>query len=419
MRADWSAFPTERPFLAAAASARALAASAARAGYRISALDMFGDSDLARVTEESARIPRRKSGGFQTNALLAVAARLAPASHRPKFGFVYGSGFEDRPELLAAIAKHCVIYGNGAETLRSCKDPLKFSAVLDELGLPRPEVRLEPPRAGDLRNWLVKRKGGSGGIHIRTGATWRGGRGCYFQRFVTGVPVSATVLGDGQRARVLGLAAQTTAPTPAMPFRFGGIAAPAGIAPALARELESAAAAIGARLNLRGLASVDFIIDGKSFWVIEVNPRPGASLEVFERMLGTSLFDLHVRACGGEMPDVAAPARPRAAASLVLYLNMEAIMPPGFDWPEWAADRPRPGSAIGPNEPVCSVFGAGRTANDAWNLALSRRKALRAHLWQCMQSSARQEAALPLHRGGKRREGKRVEQTRRDHSQTG
>lgn len=419
MPAGWSASPTDRPFLAAAASARALAASAVRAGYRISVLDLFGDSDLAPLAGQSARLPRGRQGGFETRALLAAIARLAPANRRPKFGFVYGSGFEDRPELLTAIARRCVIFGNSAETLRLCKDPFALAAVLDELGLPRPDVRRDAPPARDIGNWLVKRRGGAGGIHIRPAAQLRAARGRYFQRRIPGIPVSATVLGDGRRARVLGLAAPMTAPISAMPFRFGGIAAPADIAPALAQELEAAAAAISARLKLRGLASVDFVADGGRFWVIEVNPRPGASLEVFERILGTSLFDLHVRACAGEMPRRRAPRRRgRAAASLVLYLNAQYVMPAGFDWPDWSADRPRPGTVSGPNDPLCTVLADGRTAKDAWNLALSRCQALRARLWQCMQSPARQETALPLHQGGKRREGKPRDQTRRDHSST-
>lgn len=419
MPAGWSASATSRPFLAAAASARALAASAARAGYRISILDLFGDSDLAPLVSHSAQLPRGRQGGFETRALLAAIARMAPASRRPKVGFVYGSGFEDRPELLAAIARRCVIFGNSLETLQLCKEPFAFAAVLDGLGLPRPGVRRDAPPARDSENWLVKRRGGAGGIHIRPAAKARAARGRYFQRRMSGIPVSATVLGDGRRAYVLGLAAPMTAPTSLMPFRFGGIAAPADIAPALAQELEAAAAAICARLKLRGLGSVDFIADGKRFWVIEVNPRPGASLEVFERILGTSLFDLHVRACAGKMPRQPLPRpRRRAAASLVLYLDAEHVMPAAFEWPDWSADRPRPGTVTGPNEPLCTVLAEGRTVNDAWNLALSRREALRARLWQCMQSTARQEAALPLHQGGKRQEGKPRDQTRRDQSST-
>lgn len=419
MRADWSASPTERPFLIAASSARALAASAARAGYRVSAVDLFNDADLIEIVDRSARAARRKSGGFAAGAFLTAAARLAPPGARPKFGFVYGSGFEDRPELLARIAKRFAVFGNRASVLRRCKDPVRLARLLGGLGLPHPGIRMAPPPRSEMADWLVKRRGASGGIHIRDAARAKPGHGDYFQRKIAGDPVSACVLGNGKDAIVLGLSAQDTAPGKGLPFRYGGLAAPADLPRGLANAIESAARRIAMQLKLRGLNGVDFIVRDDAFWVIEVNPRPTASLELFETICGTSLFDLHVRACAGELPRGLLPIRPhRAAASRVVYARKSIRIPPGFAWPAWSTDRPRAGTVIRENEPVCSVLAEATTAFKARALARRRCETLRAALLRCMQSTARQDAALPLHRGGTRQEGKRVEQTRREHSHT-
>jgi predicted ATP-grasp superfamily ATP-dependent carboligase len=395
---------SNRSFLIVASSGRALAASARRGGYACAVLDLFADADLDALSPAHERVARGAAGGFDAEELLAAAARLAPRGGRsgadPPFGLVYGSGFEDRPELLVRLMAGRELFGNGPEILARAKDPFIFAQMLDELGLPHPEVRHDKP--GDAAAWLVKRIGGAGGIHIRHARDEPDGtKGRYYQRFVEGTPVSALVIGNGRKAATLGLSEQWAAPgSPAQPFRFGGAAVPAAIPAALARRLEEAADALARRLKLTGLNSVDFIADTArgEFHAIEVNPRPGATLDIFERISGRSLFDLHVKACRGDLPQ--GRFEPAAeAASAILYTQRDLEIAPGFSWPEWTADIPRPGTWLTTGEPVCSVFAGNRDG------VLARAEALRAAIEQCMQSSfARDPAAcLPRETGGNRR----------------
>ena len=381
--------------LVIASSARALAASGRRGGYEIAALDLFGDEDLIEVAFAFERVARARSGGFKSQDLIAAANRVAPAFGKPRGGFVYGSGFEDRPELLAELARGRRLLGNSPTVIARCKDPVNFSAILSDLRLPHPEIRLERPR--QLEGWLAKRIGGSGGIHIHAARNSRPNPKIYYQRLVAGTPVSALLLANGCAAKILGLSEQWTAPSPAMPFRFGGAAAPAMLNSTLQQQIADAAVQLAQQLELVGLNSVDVIVDipRGEFSVIEVNPRPGATLDVYERLLGVSLLDLHVRACCGEMPSIgAARGRPRAAASVILYTKEEMIFPPGFPWPEWAADRPKARTRIKAEEPICTVFGEGQTARDARKAAYARGKALRVAIEQCMQSCFARAASL-------------------------
>ena len=53
-------------------------------------------------------------------------------------------------------------------------------------------------------------------------------------------------------------------------------------------------------IPLVGLNSADFLVDGDDFRLLEINPRPGATLDIFEPPKG-SLFALHIAACEGEL----------------------------------------------------------------------------------------------------------------------
>ena len=342
--------PPER-ILICALSGRALAQSARAAGFAPVVLDAFADLDTRGVAESWARVPVDRSWRLRRGALLAAARRLAP----PPTPLVWGSGFERVPGLLAELAAGRELLGNPPATVRALKDPGSWGDALDRLGIPYPEIRLDhpPERSG----WLCKRTGAAGGGHVRSVAARRGprGRGWYWQRWARGTPVSALVLGNGSAASVLAVGRQLRAPRPGRRFRFGGLVAPAAISALAHERLGQAALAIARSFRLEGLASVDALVAGDAVQVLEVNPRPGGSLDAYGAALGVDLFGLHVAACrGAPLPDGLAPRM--AAGSLIVYAERGVAVPTSFAWPGWAADRPPPGSAIPAGAPVCTVL---------------------------------------------------------------
>jgi predicted ATP-grasp superfamily ATP-dependent carboligase len=170
---------------------------------------------------------------------------------------------------------------------------------------------------------------------------------------VAGEPVSILFLGDGAKARVVGLSRQWAAPAPGQPFRFGGSLRPAGLSPGLETRLRRAAEAITAACGLRGLNSIDFLVEGSEYTLIEVNPRPGATLDIFEDR-GGSLFRAHIDSCLGRLP-----RRPLefagAAAAGIAYARREISSMPEFDWPNWTSDRQKARSALRPDDPLCTI----------------------------------------------------------------
>jgi uncharacterized protein len=360
----------EKPVLIAAASGRALAAGARRAGYVPLVADGFGDQDTLADAGRHVRVDFGRP--IDGDRLMLALQALADGSDCA--GIVCGSGFEDRVDLLGNIGKRWPLLGNPPNTIARIKDPVDFAATCRVANIPHPETSLVPPV--DLTGWLIKRIGGAGGWHVTFADKSEARDGIYFQRRVKGQPISAMLLGDGSSVLVLGFSTQWTAPTPLYPFRYGGAVRPAPLPTDVRRAIIDAVQSLVAIMPLVGLNSADFVVDGDAIQLLEVNPRPGATFDLFEPD-GGSLFALHVDACRGTLPRPP-PSYRGAMAGAIVYAQRDIAAAPALDWPEWTADRPPAGIRIESEQPVCSVFARGETAVEARQLVDQRSADVRA-----------------------------------------
>jgi uncharacterized protein len=133
---------------------------------------------------------------------------------------------------------------------------------------------------------------------------------------------------------------------------------PAAISKRVGDAIPAALDGLVRELGLVGLNSLDLIVDGDDFHILEVNPRPGANLDVFDRADPAGLFGLHVAACEGRLPERWTPP-PQATAMSVLYAERPLWVPRRPSWPAWVADRPAPGARIAAGAPICTVLAAG------------------------------------------------------------
>ena len=67
------------------------------------------------------------------------------------------------------------------------------------------------------------------------------------------------------------------------PFVFCGAVGPVPLPDDVAARVTAAVRALAAAFSLRGLGSLDFMLDGDTFGVLEVNPRPPASMALYGR----------------------------------------------------------------------------------------------------------------------------------------
>lgn len=343
--------------LIAAASGRALAAAARRSGYRPLVVDFFDDDDTRALASATAQVADAERG-FAADELIAHLRELAIGEN--PIGLVYGSGFEDRPGILDSLAQHFFVYGNKAALVAEAKDPSTLAALCAKHDIPHPEIRFDRPH--DPGAWLIKRRGGGGGIHIRSAEEGAAPED-YYQRRVAGAPVSILLLADGEEAQILGASSQWTAKSSVLPFRFGGAVRPALCSDAQLARLADAARTIAEALGLVGLNSVDFLADTHGYHLLEVNPRPGATLDIFADAEG-ALFAAHLAACRGHLR-----ARPlvftKAAATAIAYAPCELPSMPALTWPDWCQDQQRPGTVLRAGDPVCTISAEAETAGAA------------------------------------------------------
>jgi uncharacterized protein len=366
--------------LIAGISGRALAASARRGGYLPLVADFFGDQDTLAVAHAYARLGGSLARGIDERALVPTLKALS--ERREPIGVVCGTGFEDRTQLLRRLAERWRLFGNGAGLVAQIKDPAFLSALCEELGIPSPRISWSEPET--QTDWLAKRRGGAGGTHVKPMTQPVGGGGdVYYQQKLPGTPVSALFLANGKNAALLGFSAQWSLPTRRHPYRYGGAVRPAHLAPHIANALAAAVGRLAEATALVGLNSADFLVYGEGFWLLEVNPRPGATIDVFEPPQG-SLFALHIAACTGTLAEPS-PYPEGARAAAIVYAEDDIPSVPPRDWPEWTTDRPIAGSAIRAGEPLCTVHACSSTATGAKTLAEERRELVLA--WTCARKA--------------------------------
>ena len=347
-----------RLLVVAFSSARMIAELAAADGWQVTALDRFADHDLRAVADATAA----PSGA----AIAALAART------PSDAVVYGGGLENRPDVVARLARGRELLGVDPRALAAVRDPWALGDAARAAGAAMPETRAfddlpaRPGGGGD--RWLRKPRHGGAGRGVRD---WVGGRlraSELLQRRIDGVACSAVAIGDGRRARVLGLTEQLLRPGT---YAWIGNVTPPRLSAAEAAELDGRMAdvcdEIAGRFGVRGAFGVDAVWDGHRPWVLEVNPRPTAALELF----GRGTFAAHVLGVRGlALPDGDAagdnPAQmgtPRRV-KLVLFADRR-LRAPAPDW--WPAglvrDVPGDGQAIGAGEPVCTLVADGDDAS--------------------------------------------------------
>jgi hypothetical protein len=373
-------------------STRAIADSAARAGFQVISIDAFGDLDQP-VATRSLALPRDLGVPYS-------AAAAAHAAHDIACDAVaYVANFENHPDAVRALARGRALWGNPAAVLARVRDPLLLTRALARRGFATPAVRARAARRSTTR-WLVKPRASGGGQGIRA---WRAGarvgRGEFLQERVAGVPGSVVFAADGARAIPLGVSRQIVGGRPfgATGFRYCGSIL-AGDDPVFDDALCDAAGALAhavtEEFGLVGVNGIDFVVARDGVPVpVEVNPRYSASMELVERAYGINVFAAHVRACAGALPafDLTRARRRAPGAVGKAILHARRVERP-TDTERWLADPdvrdvPRPGERIGRGRPVCTVFASAPDAV-ACRAALEGRAAGRYHALAAAPRSA-------------------------------
>lgn len=342
-------------------SARSGVELAARHGRRAVALDVFGDADTRRAA--ALWLPIGDAATLRLDGAHLAAALRALAQRGDVEGWIAGSGFEEQPELLSLGARELPLVGTAPADIARLRCASTFFDRLDTLGIAHPPVRHDAP--SDASGWLQKRFASSGGRDVRRAADAPPAVGAYWQRERSGRALSATFVGNGDDAVLLGVNEQLTQAMDARPYVFAGVVGPLVVDAVLRTQLAAMVRTIARAWRVRGLAGMDFMLgeDGRVD-VLEVNARLVASVALYGEL---DPLNLHWQACvHGRLPhDTQGP--PAAVRGVRTVFAPRAIAV-GERAAALLAARPRThdlpaaGTRVSAQAPLCSVSSAGGDA---------------------------------------------------------
>lgn len=368
------------------ASARAAAGSALRGGLCPVAVDAFGDVDLVR------RCPADRCADYPSRLPDAVAGL-------PRLPFLYTGALENRPDILTSVARHHELLGNGPAELRRVRDPFELARALRRGGFSVPDALPAtlpvPPGRGRFLRKPVASRGGHGIQFARRRGTAAAEHPAtpayYWQQYVPGPSFAAIYLAGGGRTLLVGVTRQWSgrerAGLGAAAFAYAG-SCTCRRWPCPASDLHALGEFLAGQFHLRGLFGVDFILNRRRIWTVEVNPRYTASCELLERQHGISLVAWHVEACrSGRLPRhvPAGVTRRLLGKAIVVAPEPLAISPAFVDacwnvnarraWPP-VADIPPTNSVVPAGAPLVTVYATARRQMDVWLRLRNRREAI-------------------------------------------
>ncbi len=288
--------------------------------------------------------------------------------------FLPTGGWENRLEELNRIESSRPLWSSSPSAIRQARNPLILQQLLEQAGFDGLAVRTSKqtwmPRGEiDVREWIRKSRGSTGGMAVRrvhSRAPISLDADEFDQQYVEGELFSAQFFSTQGKHELLGMT-RLIAGCPELPDRpfayVGNISCPPADAAALNSEVERMGQLLGEAFSLRGPWGIDLCRHASGLYVLELNPRYTAGMEVLELATGQSFL---------ERPHSLQKRRARPADLIVgkatIYAPRDFLLPADWNWSDLGAasydcwdvpelsDLARPGTRFQAGDPVCTVW---------------------------------------------------------------
>lgn len=335
-----------RTFLIVANSARMLAQFASRLDLRVFVIDCFADCDTQEFAQQCVKV--------DCLALDQVKKALANLNlDSDELFVIYGSGLESSFDTLIFLQKKFTLVGNVQDVFLATQNKSSFYSRLTKLQINYPEVCFQVPEKKG--RWLSKPACGEGGVGIEDykGIVKVGGNR-YWQRYVEGVSMSAIFVANGSEYQLVGFHKQFCTQIDSHHYVFSGLINQLNIDTDLRRTISLWLKKIVKAFNLKGINSLDFIVSDRKIYVLEVNPRPSASMQLYSEELLTAHIDSFLF---NEFNLVETVDEYRAYK--IIFATTHCCINKSICWPDWVVDIPQPFSNIHIGMPICSIIASG------------------------------------------------------------
>ncbi len=327
------------------------------ADYGLSSVAVFAEDDAAALHRRLAKDARPLRGNgprayLDIDQLLGVAVDAQCDAIHPGYGFL-----SESPEFaFRCMETGLTFVGPTAQTLERLGDKSQARQLAEELGIPcldgvpggsnLQEIQAFRDALGPDGMLMIKAVGGGGGRGMRRlepgddlAATFRlcaseakaafGDDRLYAERLIRHARhVEVQVIGDGRDAAVLG---DRDCSIQRQRQKVIEIAPCPNLSTELRAELAQASLRLARAVGLRGLATVEFLVDahdGRQAWFIEANPRLQVEHTVTEEMTGLDLVRLQLEiAAGRSLVSLGLAGRPpeRAGFAIQMRINLERL----------------------------------------------------------------------------------------------
>jgi len=333
-------------------SVRAMAQSCRYLNIPVWAVDQFADSDCQAVAN---RITQKE--------LQDVTIDDFPQELR--LAFLPGGGTENHATLAQQLAHSFSWCGLSGKALRAIRDPECLFPIASQCGLKIPATYFfsDSTKQSDLKGlglenlqpnqWLWKSNDRGGGLGVSDIETWDVLKYLltiqadgYLQQKIDAEAFGATIILSQQgEADWIGASRLLTAGNPLpnallsdqaskngehehplssrrtdYPYLFGGAIGPVPLPQTVIDRLLSFAKECYQHFGMKGWFQVDFMLNHQDdLWLLEINPRWSATMEIYERIQGHSLVSPHLRAWGIEAQEHDFP-KPIAHPLILKYI---------------------------------------------------------------------------------------------------
>jgi predicted ATP-grasp superfamily ATP-dependent carboligase len=359
---------------------RPLAQSAVKAGFEVVAIDAFGHLDLP--SEARCLSLAKDLGGLfpfdphSWHLRLAQAIRLEKAN-----SLAYSGGFENLPDLVAEMSEDRELLGNSPASLRAVRDPFHLQEVVKSVGMETPQILPPGAQPDPGLRWLHKPlKSGMGHGIEPWDSIVPDDPESSVQRWVEGVPHSASFIANGEKAQVFSVTHQLSGDPAfgAQGFAYvGNLLLPHPEAGLLSR-LNLLATALTQAFGLVGLNGIDFVLNGEQVSILEVNPRYSASMELVEEALGVPILEWHTAGCRRQSLPVLPERRDQNVfGKAVVYARRNGILPDTTHWQvRGRRDVPYAGGSVRAGLPICTVTALGHDQQQCYAYLLAEAEEL-------------------------------------------